>query len=160
MSGGCSSTTDGTPTAPATQDTQAATAALWDPCTIPHETWQQVGVAPSTLSPTIAGSDHVDGFKHCGGHDVPWTFGVDVWSQIYSVDDYRHKESGTTFQPVTIAGRDGFEYHKTADECNLIFASKQGSYSVEVLKQDPESAVVPCDQATTVANAIIPLFPK
>ena len=167
MTGACSSTTDGTPTAPSTTDKHAATAALWDPCTIPHEVWRQIGVDPSTLSNDMGGGAGValpDGFKRCGGHNNPWTVSVDVWSQIYGVDDFKRKEAGAQFTDVTVAGRSGVRYQpagdKTGDHCNIVFPSSAGSFSIEVMRADPSSTVNPCDHAMHVPGTVVPLIPN
>ncbi|NQE86002.1 hypothetical protein [Nocardia terpenica] len=140
-----------------------ATDALWDPCALGHDVWQQIGIDPSTLSSSIAGFDRVDGFKRCGGHDIPRTYAVAVWSQIYTVDDFRRKEAGAEFVPVTVAGRDGLLYRpvrdRTGGQLHLIFPSPQGSYSIEVLRLDPRSPVEPRDRVLEVANIVVPLLP-
>lgn len=159
LSAGCTSTTDGSPTA---STTAPQASALWNPCTgISSDVWHRVGVDPATLSDMVGGSvTPPDGFKLCGGHDNPWTYSVDVWSQRYGVDDFRKKESESAFTPLTVSGREGFRYSKSSDECGVVFASTQGSFSIEVEKQEMDDQSVPCDHLVQVAGAIVPLLPK
>ncbi|WP_433661371.1 DUF3558 family protein [Nocardia sp. CA-128927] len=135
---------------------------LWDPCLIGEEVWRQIGVDPGTLSSDIGGIDRIEGFRRCGGHDQPRTYSVDVWSQVYTVDDFTRKEAGTEFLPVTIADRNGLRYRpgsdRTGDQCNLTFPSILGSFSIVVLRLDPRSRVAPHDRAIEVANVVVPLL--
>ncbi|MFQ6329633.1 hypothetical protein ACLMAL_26340 [Nocardia sp. CWNU-33] len=145
-------------------DRKKATAALWDPSLIAEAVWRQIGVDPSTLSSDIGGIDRIDGFKRCGGHDHPRIYSVDVWSQVYTVEDFIHKEAGAEFVPVTIAGRHGLWYRpasdRIGDHCNLIFASTLGSFSIEVLRLEPRISVTPGDRAIEVASVVVPLLPR
>lgn len=145
-------------------DRKAATDALWNPALIGDDVWRQIGVDLSTLSSDIGGIDRIDGFRRCGGHDNPRTYSVDVWSQVYTVDDFTRKESGAEFVPVTIASRHGLRYRPASDRagnhCNLIFASILGSFSIEVLRLEPRSRVAPYERAIEVANAVVPLLPR
>ncbi|WP_433600374.1 hypothetical protein ACQPXH_00430 [Nocardia sp. CA-135953] len=145
-------------------DRRAATNALWDPSLIGDDVWRQIGVDPATLSSDIGGIDRIDGFKRCGGHDHLRLYSIDVWSQIYTVDDFRRKEAGAAFVPVTIARRHGLRYRpvfdRAGDHCNLIFASTLGSFSIEVLRLEPGSAIAPLNRAIEVANIMVPLLPR
>ncbi|MFQ6397093.1 hypothetical protein ACLMAJ_26985 [Nocardia sp. KC 131] len=145
-------------------DRQAAADALWDPTLIGDDVWRQIGVDPSTLSSDIGGIGRIDGFRRRGGHGHPRIYSVDVWSQVYTVDDFTHKESGAEFVPITIAGRPGLRYRRASDRagdrCNLIFASILGSFSIEVLRLEPRSRVAPHDRAIEVANVVVPLLPR
>lgn len=153
---------NGSTTTPTT--TTASTAALWDPCSIGSEVWTRTGVDPSTVSSTIAGTDRVDGWKHCGGHDKPWTYSVDVWSTTHTIDDYRKRQDYTDFVPITVAGRDGFRYRQTSDssgdKCDIVFPTSGGAAEVSVLRQDSKATVTPCDRAIAVATVVVPLMPR
>ncbi|MBF6060493.1 DUF3558 family protein [Nocardia terpenica] len=137
---------------------------LWDPSRISHDVWRQIGVDPSTLTSTIAGFAYLRGFKRCGGHDTRRTYAVDVWSQVSTVDHFEREEAGAEFIPVTIAGRHGLRYRptsdKTGDQCDLIFPAAQGSYSIVVVRLNPDSPVDPCDRVIEVANIVVPLLPQ
>jgi hypothetical protein len=143
---------------------KAATAEPWDPRTISDDAWRRIGIEPATLGTAIAGAERADGFKRCGGHDNRVTFAVDVWSQVYPVDDFERKEAGAEFLPITITGRRGFHYHRVAetrsDRCHLIFPSIHGSYSIDVLKLDPRSPDDPCDRAVEVAMVMVRFLPS
>jgi hypothetical protein len=145
-------------------DRKAATDALWDPALIGDDVWRQIGVDPTTLSSDIGGIDRIGGFRRRGGHDNPRTYSVDVWSQVFTVDDFTHKEAGAEFVPVMIAGHHGLRYRpasdRAGDHCNLIFASMLGSFSIEVLRLEPRSRVSPLDRAIEVANVVVPLLPR
>ncbi|WP_062980639.1 hypothetical protein [Nocardia anaemiae] len=145
-------------------DRKAAADALWNPSLIGDDVWRQIGVDPSTLSSDIGGIDRIDGFRRCGGHDNPRTYSIDVWSQVYTVDDFTRKEAGVEFVPVRIADRRGLRYRpasdRAGDHCNLIFASILGSFSIEVLRLEPRSRVASDDRAIEVANAVVPLLPR
>lgn len=160
---GCSSSTSGT-AAPETSDPKAATEALWDPCTLDAATVDQMQVDPSTRKSDIAGQASVEGFKKCTWHDTPWTYSVNVWSTVHSVDDYRQKEAGADFQTVTIGGRSGVKYvpaeDSSGDQCFVQFPAGHGSYIVSVLRQDPNSAEAPCDRATAAASAVVGALPQ
>ncbi|NQE90875.1 DUF3558 family protein [Nocardia terpenica] len=144
-------------------DRTTATDALWDPCTLGPDVWRRIGVDPSTLSPRIAGFDRVDGFKRCGGVDALRTYAIDVWSQLHTIDDFRRKETGTEFIPITIADRDGFRYRPrsdhSGDQCNLIFPAVRGSYSVDVLRLDPRARTSPAERVVEVAEIVVPMLP-
>ncbi|WP_169814659.1 DUF3558 family protein [Nocardia pseudovaccinii] len=167
LTGGCGSTTSGTPTPSTsmTTDITAATAALWDPCQISQDVWRSIGVDPSTLSSDIGGTQE-PGFKLCGGHDTKpeRTFDVDVWSTIHTVEDYKRKEANTEFVPVNVAGRAGVRYRpagdKRGDQCVLLFPARQGAFSIDVMKQEASSPVAPCDRAIAVAEIVVPLLPQ
>ncbi|WP_181063701.1 DUF3558 domain-containing protein [Nocardia nova] len=160
---GCSSSNSGTAT-PATSDAKAATAALWDPCTLDASTVGQMKVDPSTRKSDIAGQSSVEGFKKCTWHDLPWTYSVNVWSTVYTVDDYRKKEAGADFQPVTVGGRSGVKYDpaddSSGDQCFVQFPGENGSYILSVLRQDPTTAEAPCDRATAAASAVVGTLPR
>jgi len=138
-------------------------AALWDPREIDPDVWQQVDVDPSMLSTDIAGRPDAAGFKRCGGIDRPRAYAIDVWSQRYTLDDFRRKESAAEFVPVTIADRAGFRFRPrsdhSGDQCSLIFPAVHGSYSISVLRLDPHSPVAPADRAIEVAQVMVPLLP-
>ncbi|WP_433525067.1 DUF3558 family protein [Nocardia pseudovaccinii] len=167
LTGGCGSSTNGTPTpsTSTTTDITAATAALWDPCQIAGDVWRRIGVDPSTLSSDIGGTQE-PGFKLCGGYDTKpeRTFDVDVWSTIYTVEDHKRKEANTEFVSVNVAGRAGFRYRpavdKRGDQCILLFPAKQGAFSIDVQKQEASSPVAPCDRVTAVAEIVVPLLPQ
>ena len=103
------------------------------------------------------------GFKRCGGVDRSRTYAITVWAQRYTVNDFRRKESGIEFSPITIAGRAGFQYRPGSDhrgdQCCLIFPAVHGSCSVEVLRLDPKSARPPIDRAIEVAQVMVPVLP-
>ncbi|MFI6997184.1 hypothetical protein [Nocardia sp. NPDC050175] len=140
-----------------------ATDALWDPCLIGEDAWRQIGVEPPTLSSDIGGIDRIDGFRRCGGRDQPRTYSIDVWSQVYTVDDFIRKEAGAEFVSVTVTGRLGLRYSpvsdRSGDRCNLVFDSILGSFSIAVLRLDPRSHVAPHLRAIEVANVVVPLLP-
>lgn len=160
---GCSSSTSGT-ASPETSDPKAATAALWDPCTLDSAAVAQMKVDPSTRKSDIAGQSSVEGFKKCTWHDNPWTYSVNVWSTVYTVDDYRKKEAGADFQPVTIGGRSGVKYEpmddSSGDQCFVQFPGDHGSFIVSVLRQDPSTPEAPCDRATAAATAVVGALPR
>ncbi|MBF6329098.1 DUF3558 family protein [Nocardia transvalensis] len=137
--------------------------ALWDPCGLGDEVWRQVGVDPATLRSDIGGIARIEGFKRCGGIDVERTCAVDIWAQIYTVEDFRRKEVGTEFIPISIAGREGLRYRpicdRTGQQCSLLFPAAVGSFSIEVLKLDPRGPVDPCARAIEVATVVVPLLP-
>jgi hypothetical protein len=137
---------------------------LWDPKEIGHDVWRRVGIDPATLTSDIAGSRRVYGFKRCGGIEDGRAYAVSVWSQLYTVDDVRRKETGVEFVPVIIGDRTGFRYSPSSDRhgdrCELIFLAADASYSIEVLRLDPRTRIVPADRALEVARVIVPLLPS
>jgi hypothetical protein len=144
-------------------DRHAVATELWDPRSIGDDVWRYIGVDPATLGSDIAGRDWMDGFHRRGGVDISRAYSVDVWSQVYTVDDFQRKEIGAEFAPVTIADRVGFHYHRAADRsrnhCHLLFPAAAGSYSIEVLRLYARSRTTSCARAIDVAHAVVPLLP-
>ncbi len=137
--------------------------ALWDPRSIGTDVWRQLGLEPSALSSEVAGMARFEGFKRCGGQDNSRTFAIDIWSQLYTVDDLRRNMAGADLVPIMIAGRDGWRYtpksNHAGDRCGLIFPSNQGSFSITVLSLDPRSPVESCARANEVAIIVVPHLP-
>ncbi len=90
-------------------------------------------------------------------------YSITVWSQIYTVEDFRRRESGAVFHPVTIAARLGFRYtpsaDTTGDHCTLIFPTLQDSCSIQVIRQSTHAPIPPCNKAIQIAALLVPLFP-
>ncbi|MGW4365901.1 DUF3558 domain-containing protein [Nocardia takedensis] len=164
---GCESTTEGAAGPEGSADPSAAAAALWDPCTqIDDATLQSVGVLPSTKRSGVAGIEE-PGWKVCGWHDRAsgWTFDLAVWSTVHSVAEFRQKPDNTAFEPVTIAGRDGYRFRLTRDTrnetCDLVFPSAQGgAFQVTVINTAAGRETQPCDRLMTVAGVIVPTLPR
>ncbi|MBF6063723.1 DUF3558 domain-containing protein [Nocardia terpenica] len=163
---GCGSSSPGTAT-PTTTDKQAATAALWDPCTqIGSDTLQQLGVDQSSKDSGIGGVPQ-PGWKDCS-----WSYppehdqSVTIWSSIYTIDDYKQKADNTDFMPITAAGRSGWKYHRVSDKnnekCDLVFPAQSsvGAYEISFYNLEPGLTASPCDRAMSVANIVVPLFPR
>ncbi|MQY24395.1 DUF3558 family protein [Nocardia macrotermitis] len=147
------------------RDREPIHSSLWDPRTLPDEVWQQVGVDPTTLATTIGGLEGVfKGFKRCGGRSNPGNFALDVWSQMYTLEDFRRKHAGVEFVPISIAGREGMRFRpitdRQGDQCDLLFPAEQGSLSVTVLRLDHHSSSSPFERAAEAAAVIVPLLPR
>ncbi len=164
---GCGKSTSGT-AAPTTTDTAAATAALWDPCTnIGSDILQKLGVDQSSKDTGIGGVQQ-PGWKDCTwayppGHERS----VTVWSTIHTIDEFKKKADDVDFVSISIAGRDGWRYHRVSDpnseKCDLVFPAAQsssGAYEISFYNLDPSVMTPPCDEAVSVAHLVVPLFPK
>ncbi|ATL66161.1 DUF3558 domain-containing protein [Nocardia terpenica] len=159
---GCGSSSPGTAT-PTTTDKQAATAALWDPCTrIGSDTLEKLGLDQSSKE-SGAGGVPQPGWKICTWFTPEHNQSTTVFSTIYTIDDFKKKEDNTDFVGISIAGRDGFRYHRASDKnnesCALVFPGSSGSYQVSFENLDPGMTSSPCDGAVQVANNVVPLFP-
>lgn len=137
---------------------------LWDPgAQIALAVWEDIGIDPRTRSSTIGGVTPPRGFALCGGHCTTRLYSVTVWSQIYTVDDFRRKE-GIPFSPITIAGRTAYHYtpagDTTGDHCTIIFPTSQGSCSVQIIRQSRRARVTPYIKALHIATILAPLFPE
>ncbi|WP_194289691.1 DUF3558 domain-containing protein [Nocardia macrotermitis] len=137
---------------------------LWDPSTLADAVWRQVGIDPATLSTTIGGFDRVEGFKRCGGQDNPRTLALDVWSQLYTEEDFRRKHAEVEFTPISIADRPGLQFRpitdRRGDQCHLLFPARQGSFGINVLRLNPRTPSLPATKATEAAAVIVPLLPR
>lgn len=139
-------------------------AALWDPGTqIDPGVWRAIGLDPATASRTIGGIAPPRAFALYGGHCTTRMYSVTVWSQIYTVGDFRRKER-TPFHPITIAGRPAYHYtpagDTTGDHCTVIFHTPHGSCSIQVIRQSPRAPNTPYLEVLHIAAVLAPLFPK
>ncbi|MQY24344.1 hypothetical protein [Nocardia macrotermitis] len=136
---------------------------LWDPTRIDHEAWGEAGVDPSSLTSDIAGRTRVAGFKRCGGKEFSRGYAINVWSQLYTVDDFRKVRSGTDFDAVTIADRVGYRYRPRfdhgGDQWDLLFAAEDGSCSIEVIRLSRRVRTAPVDRLLQVAQVLVPHLP-
>jgi len=136
---------------------------LWGPQEIGHDAWQRIGVESESLTCDIAGRSRVHGFKRCGGVDHDRSYAISVWSQLHTIDDVRHKETGVEFVPTVIGDRTGFRYTPRSDhggdQCILIFPAADESYSIDVQRLNPRSRTTPVDRLVQVAQVIVPFLP-
>lgn len=163
---GCGkSSTQGTAT-PTTTDKAAATSALWDPCTqVSADILNKLGVNKESKESGIGGVPQ-PGWKDCAWDYPPnHERSVTIWSSIFSIDDLKKKTDNTDFQQVTVGGRAGWKYHQGSDKtqaaCDLAFqASSGGSYQISFYNLEPSLTTSPCDGAMSVAQVVVPIFPK
>lgn len=152
------------PTATDTPPPRRTPATLWDPSTaIDPKIWRQIGLDPTTTTNTFGGAEPPYGFRLYSGHDTTRMYSVTVWSQIYTVEEFRRKESGAIFIPITIGTRTGFRYapaaDTTGDHCTLIFPAPHGSCSIQLIRQSTRAPMSPADKAIRIARLIVPFFP-
>ena len=138
--------------------------ALWDPGTqISPDIWRKIGLDPATASSTLGGIAPPRGFALYGGHCTTRMYSITVWSQIYTVEDFRRKE-GIPFSPITIAGRPAYHYapagDTTGDHHTIIFPTPRGSCSIQIIRQSPRAPATPYTKALNIATVLGPLFPK
>ncbi|WP_225727861.1 MULTISPECIES: DUF3558 domain-containing protein [unclassified Nocardia] len=166
LASGCGPDKQGQPT-PSAVNTSATAAALWDPCTqLSDQTLQSVGLVPATKRSGVAGVEE-PGFKVCSWNNKAssWDFTVGVFSTVHSVDDYKKKPENVDFSNVTISGRDGFKYRTTTDklkeDCDFVFPAAQGAIAITTIDSAAsKNQTDPCGRATTVIEALVPLFPR
>ncbi|NKY44421.1 DUF3558 domain-containing protein [Nocardia cerradoensis] len=164
VGGGCSSSTSGT-ASPETSDPKVATAALWDPCTqVSDDVLRQVGADPSTRESGVGGVQ-VDGWKVCSWSAAPMhARSLVVWSTTFSLDDIKNKQDNVDFTAVTVAGRQGWKFHRASDrnneKCDLVFPAATGAYQLSFYNNDPGDSKAPCDSVMAAAQDVVPLFPK
>jgi hypothetical protein len=163
---GCTKTTQGSAASP-TIDKEAATAALWDPCTqIDSDTLQKLGVDQSTRESGMGdGVPAPPSWKICS-----WSFSrseeqsIFVYSTTYTIDDFRKKQDNVDFVNITVGDRAGWKFHLASDttnhECQLVFPATTGAYQVTFSNNDPRETEPPCDGVMKAANVLAPLFPR
>lgn len=137
---------------------------LWDPATqIDPAIWQRIGLDPTTTTDTLGSIAPPYGFRLYTGHDTTRMYSITIWSQIYTVEEFRRKESGAAFIPVTIGTRTGFRYapaaDTTGDHCTIIFPVPHGSCSIQIIRQSTRAPISPSDKAIRIARVIVPFFP-
>ncbi|MGY1896628.1 DUF3558 domain-containing protein [Nocardia gipuzkoensis] len=165
MSAGCTQSTDGTANPNMSTDKNAATAALWDPCTqISDQTLRNLGVDPATRESGIGGVQ-VDRWKVCTWHDTPeWQYSLTVWSTTFTVDDLKKKKENVDFVDITIGVRNGVRHGIASDrkneKCYLAFPASQGAVEVSVLNVSSRATVPPCDRVSSAAQVLVPAFPR
>lgn len=134
---------------------------LWDPRPIADDVWRRIGVDPSTLSSDIAGFQHLDQFKRCGGVDFHG-YAIDVWSQIHTIEDFRHHKPPFAVVPVCVSDRHGLRHRPQTGQADthshLIFPATQGSCSIEVLRS--RSGPTAACRIMEVAAVLVPLLPR
>ncbi|MEU1959220.1 DUF3558 domain-containing protein [Nocardia sp. NPDC019375] len=163
VASGCDSGTNGTATPSTTTDTSAATAALWDPCTqVSDQILLKIGVSPATRESGVAGVEE-PGWKHCTWSSADFALGV--WSTIHSVDDFRKKEGNIEFTDISVRGRSGVQYRRAKDkfdeDCALVFPASYGALSITIYNHaSSKSVIAPCTRAMTVAETLVPTFPR
>ncbi|MFD4354316.1 DUF3558 domain-containing protein [Nocardia sp. NPDC058518] len=164
---GCSSTERGNAQPSTSVDPAAATAALWDPCSqISDGTLVGLGLKPSSEESGIFGVEE-PGWKICRWteDEVPANFSMAVYSTVHALDEIRTKPGNVDFKDVTVAGRSAVQYRdsvRAADEfCLLAFATASGFVQLDVINRSAQAKQTsPCDRAKSVAEVLVPLFPK
>jgi hypothetical protein len=161
---GCSSSTSGT-ASPETSAADANSAVNWDPCTqISDDVVRQVGADPTTRE-TGVGGVAVEGWKACSWYFQPEKArSLTVWSSKFTADDLKKKSDNIDFAAISVAGRDGWRYHRASDtrheDCDLVFPAKSGSFQLSFYNLTPSITADPCDGAMSAADTIVPLFPR
>ncbi|MEU6563163.1 DUF3558 domain-containing protein [Nocardia nova] len=155
---GCSTETNGTPTA-----TADPAAALWDPCTqVPDSALTAAGLDPSTKESGVGGVEQ-HGWKICGWNSSPKKFAITVYSTARPPAEIANKSGNIEQRDVTIAGRSGTEFKASGwdTQCNAVFPAQQGAIQLQVLGRLAEdNPINPCETLASVGNSIVPTFPK
>ncbi|MQY21986.1 hypothetical protein [Nocardia macrotermitis] len=138
--------------------------ACWDPATqAPREVWQEIGLDLDTATTTIGGIAPPREFALYGGQLTTWMYSVTVWSQLYTVEDFRRKER-TPFTMVPIAGPPAYHYtpagDTTGDHRTIIFPTSYGSCSIQVIRQSTRAPATPAREAIRIATILVPVLPK
>ncbi|RVW08241.1 DUF3558 domain-containing protein [Prescottella agglutinans] len=128
---GCGS---GDVTGEASPEGVAAGEPVFSPCdAIPDEALIELGLDPATESPDIMGVAQ-PGWKICKWQGSGPALGVAATT--HTMDDVQENKRNIDFNPVEIAGRQGFTYRETTDRdrrnCDVALASGNGAVIISV----------------------------
>ncbi|MEU6563153.1 DUF3558 domain-containing protein [Nocardia nova] len=155
---GCSTDTNGTPTA-----TADPAAALWDPCTsIPDEALRASNVDPANKQSGISGVEQ-SGWKICKWRGPQYA--ISIYSTAKGTDEVVHKAGNVDIADVTVAGRAGQQYRAEGAsknlDCDVAFPVAQGTVELEVLgRASLDNPPDPCKVIADIGPNIVPSFPK
>ncbi|WP_158436151.1 DUF3558 domain-containing protein [Nocardia nova] len=153
---GCSTDTNGTPTA-----TADPAAALWDPCTqVPDSALTAAQVDPATRKSGIDGVEQ-SGWKICKWKGAEYS--VSIYSTAKAPSEIANKSGNIDQRDVTITGRTGTEFKASGwdTQCNAVFPAQQGAIQLQILGRLAEdNPIDPCSALLEVGDSIVPTFPK
>ncbi|MEV5647744.1 DUF3558 domain-containing protein [Nocardia sp. NPDC052254] len=157
MTAGCGSTTEGSPAT-----TTDAAAELWDPCTqIPDSALTAAQVDPSTKKSGIGGAVQ-GGWNICAWKGKKYSVSVYATAK-HSAEEIAHKDGNVNQQPITMAGRQGTEFHEQGSDrnCDVAFQTTKGTVQVQVIGRISDDVPIdPCPTLATIGEAIVPSIPQ
>ncbi|KAF0847960.1 DUF3558 domain-containing protein [Nocardia caishijiensis] len=156
---GCGQSVDGQPEvsgAPLTKEQ------LFDPCTVPESALVAAGADPASKDDNPFSVPRAE-WKGCGWRASD--FFISIFSTTYTMEKFRENTLLRDFQEVTVEGRAGSQYligdRNPPEECGLVFASGQGTITLQSSKaSSSDSTVDPCLVLNNAAPHFVEVLPK
>ncbi|MFW0874251.1 DUF3558 family protein [Rhodococcoides corynebacterioides] len=139
-------------------------AELWDPCSLPAEALEGVGVEPGVVDSTDEVLEPSARWRTCsfrGSNSVRWT----IYSTDTSYADVRTSPSAREPRDTNIGDRDAVIYKGPADpvlaECFVALPTSTGAVELKIADTDGEADWLElCTRAESTARALLPYLPR